>query len=87
MVKYRLVFSDYDDTLTLPDGAITPRTTAAIKAYRDAGGIFVVCIAVKEEVVLLLACTAVLVSDGIGVVRKGSSMIYLSEGERLTVRA
>ena len=50
-------------------------------------GIFVVCIAVKEEVVLLLACTAVLVSDGIGVVRKGSSMIYLSEGERLTVRA
>lgn len=43
MVKYRLVFSDYDDTLTLPDGTITPRTTAAIKAYRDAGGIFVVC--------------------------------------------
>ena len=39
MVKYRLVFSDYDDTLTLPDGTITPRTTAAIKAYRDAGGI------------------------------------------------
>lgn len=41
--KYKLVLSDYDDTLTLPDGTITSRTTAAVKAYREAGGIFVVC--------------------------------------------
>lgn len=42
-LKYKLVLSDYDDTLTLPDGAVTPRTLAAIKAYRAAGGTFVVC--------------------------------------------
>ena len=41
--RYPIVFSDYDDTLTLPDGTITPRTLAAIKAYREAGGTFVVC--------------------------------------------
>lgn len=42
-LKYGLVLSDYDDTLTLADGTITPRTVAAVKAYRAAGGIFVVC--------------------------------------------
>ena len=42
-LKYPLVFSDYDDTLTLSDGTITPRTLRAIKAYRNAGGTFVVC--------------------------------------------
>ena len=41
-LKYKLVLSDYDDTLTLSDGTVTPRTLAAIKAYRAAGGTFVV---------------------------------------------
>ncbi len=41
-LKYSLVFCDYDDTLTLPDGTVTPRTLSAIKAYRAAGGNFVV---------------------------------------------
>ncbi len=41
ILKYKLVLSDYDDTLTLSDGTVTPRTLAAIKAYRAAGGIFV----------------------------------------------
>ena len=42
-LKYPLVFSDYDDTITLTDGSITPRTLSAIKAYRNAGGVFVLC--------------------------------------------
>lgn len=42
-MKYRLVFSDFDDTLSLPDGSISERTKRAVSAYRAAGGIFVVC--------------------------------------------
>lgn len=42
-VKYRLVFSDFDDTLTRSDGSISERTIGAIKKYEDAGGLFVVC--------------------------------------------
>ncbi len=42
-MKYRLVFSDFDDTLSLPDGSISERTKRAISAYRAAGGTFVIC--------------------------------------------
>lgn len=42
-MKYKLIFSDLDDTLTRSDGSISPRTVAAIRAYREAGGTFVVC--------------------------------------------
>lgn len=42
-LDYKLVLCDYDDTITLSDGTITPRTVEAIKAYREAGGTFVLC--------------------------------------------
>lgn len=42
-VKYKLVFSDFDDTLTRSDGSISERTVRAIAEYEKAGGKFVVC--------------------------------------------
>lgn len=42
-VKYKLVFSDFDDTLTRSDGSISERTVKAVAEYEKAGGMFVVC--------------------------------------------
>lgn len=41
-LKYKLIFSDYDDTLTRTDNTVSDRTRRAIAAYRKAGGRFVV---------------------------------------------
>jgi len=43
MIKYKMIVSDYDNTLCNKKKIVTPRTRAAIKQYIDNGGRFVVC--------------------------------------------
>ena len=43
MVKYKLVFCDFDDTLVASGCAIGDKTRSAIAEYRAAGGTFVIC--------------------------------------------
>ena len=42
-VRYKIVFSDFDDTLTRSDGSISERTVNAVAEYEKAGGTFIVC--------------------------------------------
>lgn len=41
-IKYKMVCSDFDSTLTNSDGQVTSRTRTAIKRYRESGGIFLI---------------------------------------------
>ena len=43
MMKYKIIISDYDKTLTTTDRRITDRTKDAIKKFQDNGGKFVLC--------------------------------------------
>lgn len=43
MLKYKLVFCDFDDTLAVSGEEVGERTRCAIADYRKAGGIFVIC--------------------------------------------
>ena len=42
-MKYKMFISDFDGTLVRSDGTLSEKNIAAIRAYREAGGIFAVC--------------------------------------------
>ena len=41
-MKYKIIFSDFDGTIALPDNTISQRTKQSIADYRERGGKFVV---------------------------------------------
>ena len=41
-MKYKIIFSDFDGTITMPDNTVSERTKRSIASFRDRGGKFVV---------------------------------------------
>lgn len=54
-MKNKILITDYDGTLALPDGTVSPRTCAAIKAFVKDGGTFIICTGRMKTSILPIA--------------------------------
>lgn len=80
-MKYRLIVSDFDGTLRKTDGSVSDGTKAAIRDFRNAGGVFAIC--TGRMLTSILPIARELGLEGLVVAFQGNMIADISSGEVL----